>query len=90
MMPKSSQSGQSTFTFRIDASLKKEFMAATKTENRPVARVLRDFMASYIERKERKEFEAEAHRQSSLVANSPEEKQVMDWIKDVADGEGWN
>ena len=88
-MAKASQSGQSTFTFRIDPTLKKEFMAVTEIENKPVAQVLRDFMFSYVERKKRKEFETEARRQSALIAASPEEGQVMDWIKDVADREGW-
>jgi antitoxin component of RelBE/YafQ-DinJ toxin-antitoxin module len=86
---KARQSGQSTFTFRVDQTLKKTFMAVTEKENKPVAEVLRKFMADYIERKKKKEFEAEARRQSALIAASPEEAQVMDWIKDVADREAW-
>ena len=54
-----------------------------------MAQVLRDFMASYVERRKRKEFEAEARRQSLLIAASPEEEQVMDWISDVTDIEAW-
>ncbi len=64
-------------------------MAVIETENKPVAQVLRDFMASYVERRKRKEFEAEARRQSLLIAASPEEEQVMDWISDVTDIEAW-
>ena len=64
-------------------------MAVIETENKPVAQVLRHFMASYVERRKRKEFEAEARRQSLLIAASPEEEQVMDWISDVTDIEAW-
>ena len=88
-MAKNSPSAGSTFTFRIDPTLKAEFMAVIETENKPVAQVLRDFMASYVERRKRKEFEAEARRQSLLIAASPEEEQVMDWISDVTDIEAW-
>ena len=88
-MARSSRSGESSFTFRIDPMLKKEFMAVTETENKPVAHVLRDFMAAYVERKKRKEFESEASRQSALISHSSEEGEVMDWIRDVADREGW-
>ena len=88
-MTKTSQSAGTTFTFRIDPDLKAEFMAVTETENKPVAQVLRDFMSSYVERKKRKEFEVEARRQSLLIAASPEEERVMDWISDVSDIEAW-
>ncbi len=88
-MATTKQAGQSTFTFRIDPILKKKFMEITEKENKPVAEVLRDFMSDYVERKKRKEFEAEARRQSALIASSSEEEHVMDWIRDVADREGW-
>ena len=88
-MSRPKQIEQSTFTFRVDTTLKKTFMAVTDKENKPVAQVLRDFMSDYVERKKRKEFEAEARRQSAVIAGSPEEEQVMGWIKDVADPEGW-
>ncbi len=88
-MAKPNQSTGSTFTFRIDPDLKREFMAVTETENKPVSQVLRDLMAAYVERKKRKQFEIEARRQSKLIASSPEEAEVMDWISDVTDSEGW-
>jgi len=88
-MARAKHSVQSTFTFRIDSTLKKEFMAVTETENKPVAQVLRDFMSGYVERKKKKKFEAEARRQSALIASSPEEEKVMNWIQDVSDTEGW-
>jgi len=86
---KTSQPAGSTFTFRIDPDLKREFLAVTETENKPVSQVLRDLMAAYIERKKRKQFEMEARRQSKLIASSPEEAEVMEWISDVTDTEAW-
>lgn len=80
----------STFTFRIDPDLKAQFVAATETENKPVAQVLRGLMSRYVERKKRREFEAEASRQSSLIASSKDEKEVMDWISDVTAPEVWD
>jgi hypothetical protein len=74
----------------MDFKLKKEFMSAARAENRPVAEIIRDFMAAYVERKKKKEFETEARRQSEMIARSMDEKRSMDWIEDVADREGWS
>jgi hypothetical protein len=80
---------ETSFTFRIDMRLKQEFLKVTDKENKPGSQVLRDLMAAYIQRKKRKEFEAEARRQSRLIASSDEEDAVMEWISDVADAEAW-
>ena len=69
---------------RIDPALKAEFVAATETENKPVAEVLRAFMRSYVQRARRRKFAAEARRQSQLVSNSADESEVMNWIRDVS------
>ncbi|EFI35461.1 conserved hypothetical protein [Desulfonatronospira thiodismutans ASO3-1] len=34
-------------------------------------------------------FGEECRRQSLLVANDPQEKEVLSWIEDVSDREGW-
>jgi len=34
-------------------------------------------------------FAEECRRQSLLLKNDPQEKEVMDWIEAVADTEGW-
>ena len=36
-----------------------------------------------------KKFRAECRRQSLLAANSPHEKEIMDWIEAVSDYDGW-
>ena len=37
----------------------------------------------------RKGFAEECRRQSLLVANDPQEKEVLSWIEDVSDTDGW-
>jgi predicted transcriptional regulator len=86
---KTAHPSQTSFTFRIDAGLKKQFQNAADKENKTVAQVLRDFMLAYVDRRKRREFEVEARRQSALIANSSEEDRIMDWISDVTDREGW-
>ena len=78
-----------TLNFRIDPSLKADFMAATESENRPVSEVLRELISSYLEQKRRRHFEIEARRQSLSIVSSPEEKEVMHWIQDVTDTRDW-
>jgi len=73
-----------TLNLRVDPALKAEFTAATEAENKPVAEVLRDFMRSYIKRARRRRFAAEARKQSQRVANSADESEVMNWIRDVS------
>jgi len=68
MAASSSHPKAETFNFRIDPVLKAAFVAATETVDRPAAQVLRDFMRAYVRRQERRVFEAEAHRQSLILA----------------------
>ena len=68
-MPRTSRTPkEETFNFRVDPSLKAAFQAATEAEDKPAAQVLRDFMRAYIERRRRRDFAAEAHRQSVSIA----------------------
>ncbi|MGA3210739.1 MAG: antitoxin MazE-like protein [Terriglobales bacterium] len=78
-----------TINLRIDPALKAAFVAATEGEKRPVAEIIRELMRSYVEKTNRRKFAAEARRQSQLVADSPEESEVMHWIHHVSDIEGW-
>jgi hypothetical protein len=75
---------EDTLNLRVDSALKAEFVAATETENKPVAEVLRKFMRSYVQRARRRRFAAEARRQSQLVGASADETEVMNWISDVS------
>ena len=68
-MPRVSQHPKdSSFNLRIDPALKAAFTAATETEDKPAAQVLRDFMRAYVKQRERRAFEAEARRQSLVIA----------------------
>lgn len=68
-MPRASQHPKAeTFNFRIDPALKAAFTQATESEDKPAAQVLRDFIRAYVERRQRKAFEAEARRQSREAA----------------------
>ena len=48
---------ESTFTFRVDASLKSQFSTAAKARDRSSAQLLRDFMREFVQRQK----EAAAH-----------------------------
>jgi len=78
-----------TLTLRLDRKLKDDFVSLALEENRAASEVLRDLMADYIKRERRKRFEAEAHRQSLLASSSLDAEEVMKWIENVSDTEGW-
>ncbi len=75
---------ETTLNLRIDAQLKAEFVAQVEAENRPVSEVLRALMRGYVEEARKRRFEAEARRQSQLIAASEDEAEVMRWIQDVS------
>ncbi len=84
-----------SFNFRVDPELKAAFTAATTEEDKPAGQVLRDFMRAYVERRRERAIAAEARRQSRLIAESAadptsDEAEVMRWIEDVSDTEGWS
>ena len=85
---------ETSFNLRIDPALKAAFTAATEAEDKPAAQVLRDFMRAYVRQRERRAFEAEARRQSHLVAEAArdpnsDEAEVMRWIEGAADDAAW-
>lgn len=82
-MPRTSRHPKETsFNLRLDPALKTAFTAAAEAEDKPAAQVVRDFMRAYVEQRERRVFEAEAQRQSLLIAERArdphgDEAQVM-------------
>ncbi|MDN5927051.1 MAG: hypothetical protein L0I29_08260 [Hyphomicrobiales bacterium] len=80
-MPRASQHPKAeSFNFRIDPALKTAFTQATEAEDKPAAQVLRDFMRAYVERRNRRAFEAEARRQSreaSARARDPQSDEAQ-------------
>ncbi len=84
MRQSSQRRHKDTLNLRLDSALKTQFAAAAESENKAVAEVLREFMRSYVRRAKRRKFAAEARRQSLVVANSTDEAEVMNWIRDVS------
>jgi antitoxin component of RelBE/YafQ-DinJ toxin-antitoxin module len=77
-----SETKTGTITFRIDASLKDELTAIAETQAKPMGEVLRELVRDHIKQKKRREFEAEARRQSLLLAEAAkdpnsDEAQIM-------------
>jgi hypothetical protein len=68
-MPRTTQILKETsFNLRIDPALKAAFTAAADADDKPAAQILRDFMRAYVKQRERRAFDAEAHRQSLAIA----------------------
>jgi hypothetical protein len=57
-----------TVTFRIDSALKTAFAQIAAEEAKPVGELLRELVRDRVERRARREFEAEARRQSLEAA----------------------
>jgi len=79
---------ETTMNLRIDAALKREFVAEVEAEDRAAAEVLRALMRRYVDEARQRRFSAEARRQSELIAASKDEAEVMRWIQDVSALEG--
>jgi hypothetical protein len=54
--------------FRIDPSLKREVRQIARTERKPVGELLRELVQERVDRKRHLAFEAEARRQSLVIA----------------------
>jgi hypothetical protein len=96
-MPRTTQHPKETsFNLRIDPNLKAAFTAATEAEDKPAAQVVRDFMRAYVKQRERRAFEAEARRQSLLIAeaardpNSDEAAVMREIAAELEDISLWN
>ncbi len=83
-----------TVTFRLDPRLKAELTRLAEQDHKSLGELLRELAAEHVEREHRRVFEAEAGRQSLLIAaraDDPDsdEAEVMRWIEDVADIDAW-
>lgn len=62
---------ESTFTFRVDDALKKQFTQAAKSRDRSGAQLLRDFMREFVQQQEEAaEHDAWFRRQVQIGLNS--------------------
>ncbi|MBS0516901.1 MAG: DUF3018 family protein [Proteobacteria bacterium] len=81
-----------TLTLRLDSELKSVLEEAANESSRPVGEVVRGLIRDFAREKRRREFLAEARRQSRILAEEAkgeEEAESMRWIDDVADRSGW-
>ncbi len=83
-----------TVTFRLDPELKAELTNLAERDHKSLGELLRELAGERVERERRRMFEAEARRQSLLIAaraNDPnsDEAEVMRWIEGVADTQAW-
>jgi hypothetical protein len=60
-------------TFRISPGLKIAFAQIARQEGKPVGELLRELVRELVEQKRRGEFEAEARRQSMIIAKAAED-----------------
>ena len=60
-------------TFRIPPALKEAFAEIAKQEAKPVGELLRELIRERVTQKERRDFEAEARRQSMIIAKAAED-----------------
>lgn len=62
------QTSAETVTFRIDPALKAALAELAEAESKPVGALLRELVRERVEQQRRRAFEAEARRQSRLIA----------------------
>ncbi len=87
-------SAADTVTFRLDPALKAELTGLAEQEHKSLGELLRELARDRVEREHRLAFEAEARRQSLLIAKrardpGSDEAEVMRWIEETADRAGW-
>jgi hypothetical protein len=63
-----------TVTFRIDSALKTAFAQIAAEESKPVGELLHELVRDRVERKVRREFAAEARRQSLEAAAAAQDQ----------------
>jgi hypothetical protein len=68
-----SETKTETITFRVDAALKEEFAEIAEKQAKPVGELLRELVREHIKQKKRGEFEAEARRQSLVIATAAQD-----------------
>lgn len=85
-MPRTSTAPKvETLTFRIEPALKSALARIAREEHRPVGDLLRDLVRARVERRRRRAFEAEARRESLVLAEAArdpnsDEAAMLRWL----------
>lgn len=79
---------------KVDRDLRRRSSQGGYGDHKSLDELLRELAGERVERERRRVFEAEARRQSLLIAAraddpNSDEAEAMGWIEGVADTEGW-
>lgn len=81
---------KTTFTFRVDETLKSEFSAAAKHCDRNAAQLLRDFMRNFVRQQEADaEYDEWFNRQVRIGLDSANAGDVIPAAEVEAEAEAW-
>lgn len=81
---------ESTFTFRVDDSLKSHFATAAKTCDRTGAQLIRDFMRDYVRQQEQTAtYDAWFRRQVEVGRKSADAGDLIPAAEVEAEAEAW-
>ena len=73
-MPRTSMDHKAeVITFRVPPALKAAFVKVAAEESKPVGELLRELICEHIKQTDRRAFEAEARRQSMIIAKAAED-----------------
>lgn len=83
-----------SITFRVDPALKAELTRLAGQDGKSLGELLRELARQRVATERRHAFEAEARRQSLLIAGragdpNSDDAAVMRWIGTAADTDGW-
>jgi predicted transcriptional regulator len=83
-----------TFTFRLDPALKTSLTRVAAKVHKQPAELVRQLVRNHVAKVERREFEAEARRQSRIIAEAAkdpnsDEAQVMRELDAIVESDGF-
>lgn len=71
---------------RTDPKSKVRLDSTGLEKTKPTVDALNELIEAYVEAVDQREFGAQARCQSKLILDSPEETEIVRWIKDVSIG----
>lgn len=80
---------ETTFTFRVDESLKSDFSTAAKARDRSSAQLLRDFMRDFVRREEAAAHDTWFRQQVQVGLDSAKAGDVIPAAEVEAEAEAW-
>lgn len=89
------EDGKETVNFRLGRRQKQALARMAAHQDRAVSELIRQAVEEYIEKEERRAWEAEARRQARAIAERAldpvsDERKTMDWIESVTRDMDWD